>query len=105
MAFVIFDPETTIIRRNLGAKYSSCPVEDYATEGAAKAAITRHLKKHPEAKGLDKLQIMDRASFHANIEKTRVVYSIMDRNHEKPITLPVNTPPCCDPSTELYWAM
>ena len=78
--------------------------DEYETERAAKAALTREKRIRPNH-DLSKLAIADKGEFHKNIEKTRIVYSIMDRNHERPIVESVNTPGYCSPSCESYWTM
>lgn len=40
--------------------------------------------------------------FRANDKKTKIVKSLMS---DKLVRIAVNTPACCDPSTETYWCM
>jgi len=84
--------------------------KSYKTLGAAEAALTRICK----AEGLlqtdpnyarYRYAIAASAMFHQNIEKSRIVYSIMDTAKEKPITERVNMPSHCSPSSESFWSM
>lgn len=91
MSFVIYDRNTTYIFVSKRTRK-----ERWATYGAACAAMTRY-------KLDDKIwAIADANEFHNRIEKTKIVHSLMNG---APIELPVNTPRCCDPSSELYWSM
>ena len=101
MSFVIYNPETTyilrIVARHLGAGMRK---EVYATERAAKAALTRYHAKHPED-NVD-YKISDSATFHQFIEK-RVVKNNLIGGGEFEQAL--NTPLCLDPSSETYHSM
>jgi hypothetical protein len=82
----------------------------YKTMSAAKAGLTR-IKKAENLLPTDpnyaefRYGIAEADYFHKNIEKTRIVYSIMDQAKEKPITETVNTPGYMSPSSESYWSM
>lgn len=94
MAFVIYHKETTRTHMNRRSRR-----EWWETIGAAKAERTR------TKLDVDVWLIEDHARFRKDIEKTEVVYSIHDLKKEKPITQSVNTPLCCDPSSETYWSI
>ena len=94
MSFIIFHRDSTITHRNRRTRR-----EHWETVISAKGEITRSK--------LDKevWLIEEYDHFKKKIEKTEVVYSIHDLKREKPITQSVNTPLCCDPSSETYWSM
>lgn len=91
--FVIYHNDTTITHR------SATRAETWKTRSAAKAERTR--AKLDTTVWL----IADAQDFICTIEKTETVYSIHDTNKERPILQSVNTPRCCDPSSELYWSI
>lgn len=93
--YVIYDKQTTRI-----IKERSYSKEYYATETAAKAAVTRFDKKGICNK--DDVAIASANDFHTNIEKTEVVVNMMSGKH---VVQSVNTPHCCDVSSETYWSM
>ena len=91
--FVAYDPVST--RLLPGER------KEFVTRGAAVAAVTRARKKgaiSPTAK----YQVAEADHFHLKIEKTK---SVRNLQSGKWIDIPVNTPPCLDPSTETYWSM
>ena len=108
MSYVIYDINTTIIKAGIGAsrrRYAGdrgC--DEYKTITAAKSAMSREKRLHP-AHDISNLAIAEKTEFCKAIEKTRIVFSIMDQNHEHPIVQPVNTPSCCSPDSETYWSM
>lgn len=63
-------------------------------------ALERHIKKHPD-------QIL--ATFMIlTVEDFRKVELVVERRNlmsGKPFKTSINTPACCDPSTETYWSM
>ena len=97
--YVIFNPETTRFlhirtpHRGVGTTRTH-----FETKAAAKAGLTRYLKKHPNDAVL--YTILSTEEFAA-IEKTETKKSLMGGE----FTQSVNTPACCDPSTETYWSM
>lgn len=95
MNYVVYNKETTITfhLRYVGTQY-------FATEGAAKAALTRHVKKTGEDPAL--YAVASDALFHGKIEK-----QVLKRNliSGKEFEQPINTPLCCDPSSETYHSM
>lgn len=98
MSFVIYHKETTKLLRTLRQGYWQDA--KYATLGAAKAGLTLAVKKG-KAKRED-YDIVDAATFHKSIEKQETKRNLLSGNE---FTQPVNTPACCDPSTETYWSM
>ena len=74
--------------------------ESFASYGAAQAAITREANRGVINK-IDFL-IAEKAVFHKSIELTESVTSLMSN---KTVTQSVNTPLCCDPSSETYWSI
>jgi hypothetical protein len=98
MPYVVYHKATTRFLRILRNGYW----EDakFATEGAAKAALTRLEKKGAIER--ESLAIAESSVFHTTIEKTETVYNLMSG---KPVIQSVNTPLCCDPSSETYWSM
>ena len=96
MSYVVYHKETTryLITKGRWWKYS------YETPGAAKAALTRAVKK-----GLVKREdydVMEEDHFHKCVEKFETKHNLLSG---KPFLQPVNTPLCCDPSSETYWSM
>lgn len=97
--YIIYNKETTRMVHNLpGSRYQMFE-KGFSTERAAKSFLTRMVNK-----GADRnlFAIADKATFHATIEKQVTKRNIMSG---KDFTQPINTPACCDPSTETYWSM
>ena len=91
MTYVVYHKETT---RYLPGKYQ------FETERAAKAAITR---AHNKGKiNREDYTFAEYCHFVDNIEKTVTVTNLMSGN---PVEQRVNTPHCCDVSSETYWSM
>jgi hypothetical protein len=67
--------------------------DSYATEAAARAAVTRMR--------MQGLEVMDDASYRAQVP-TRRVRNLMT---DKEVEIAADTPLCCDPSLETYWSM
>jgi len=74
-------------------------VNRYQTESGARGQATKLAKAGKIV--LEDHCIMPVQEFRA-IEKTETVYSLMTG---APVVQPVNTPLCCDPSSETYWSM
>ena len=112
--FYIYEKSSTYIMGKLNKRDGVVRPDhrqSYKTMPAAKAALTRMSKRY-RADLLDTVNdpqyrfgIAEAGYFHKNIEKTRIVYSIMDQGKEKPITETVNTPGYMSPSFESYWSM
>lgn len=92
--WVIYNVNTTVMYRNPRTKR-----ETWANRHTAQREINRMRLD------IFTYAMADKAYFHKRIEKMEVVYSIHDRKRERPITQSVNTPRCCDPSSELYHSM
>lgn len=73
--------------------------EVYATEAAAKAALTRMIKKnkHPG----EQLKVQDLQAYRMFIEETVERVNLMSG---KTYRESVNTPLCCSPASETYWS-
>jgi len=95
MSYVIYNKETTIILP--GKNYSNT----YATERAAKAALTRAVRDG-KVGNRDDYAIAECGEFHEKIEKQVERINLMSR--EK-FMEPINTPNCCSPASETYWSM
>ena len=94
MSYVVYNIETTYILKGRNGK------ETYLSEAAAYAALTR-AKKAPGFK-VREYAIAESSYFHEKIEKQVERTNMMTG---KKFKQPINTPRCCDPSTELYWCM
>lgn len=98
MGYVIYEKETTLLLTR----------REFKTAAAAKAAITRHLKKNFSAAdvvacNLDwKYAIAESDVFYASIEKRVARENMMSGNtyYEG-----INTPNYCSPASEAYWSM
>lgn len=95
MPFVIYNKETTLFAR-IGRKRRVA--DNFKTERAAKAAMTRF------SLSTDEYAIADKGEFHKHIEK-RVIKKNLLNDQGGHFSDGVNTPACCDPSTETYWSM
>ncbi len=91
--FVIYNRVTTYLLIDRRTR-----TMDYATERAAKAALTRAVKKG-KVENRDDYAIADRALFHREIEKQEIKKNLLTGLE---FSQPVNTPAVCDPSTETY---
>jgi hypothetical protein len=73
---------------------------------AAKAALTRFTKvgstERISCESRNELAIAESNYFHAEIEKQETKRNLLSG---KEFTQPVNTPLCCDPSSETYHSM
>lgn len=95
MSYVIYGSKTTLL-------YPTS-TSNFKTEGAAKAARTRFLKKNPDLLiKEDELLITDASTFNESIEKVIVRTNLISGNeyHE-----PINTPNYLSPASEAYWSM
>lgn len=96
MPYCIVD---TVTRRKYRRSFKYA--EDYATKGAAKAALTRYTKDPKVPAFLNPMQIMTLEEYRAQVRMKKVT-NLMSG---KEIEIPEDTPACCDPSTETYWSM
>jgi len=94
----VYDKATTVIQKN------------FKTPTAAKAWITRKQNEFLKNRSLYVSNdgplfdwgYAESEYFHRAIERSRIV---KNRMTGVPVTITVNTPRACDPSTELYWTM
>jgi hypothetical protein len=94
MSFVIYNKKTTVLLNGF------INHKEYATQGTAKAALSRLAKAGKIIKS--HYAIADAVKFFTKIEKKETVRNLMTG---KPVIQTVNTPNCCDPSSEQYWSM
>jgi len=99
MSYVIYEKSTTYIFYADRKRWYNAT---YETMAAAKAAMTRSIKKGT-IKNPDEYAIADKAEFHNSIEKKVVKKNLISGEEMEPMG--VNTPGCIDPSTETYWSM
>lgn len=99
MSFVVYNVKTTKLLR-MPSGGVGCYKETYATVAAAKAALTRAVKKGKAQ--FNEYGIAELGEFRNKIEKTETKRNLLTGEE---FTQPVNTPRCCDPSSELYWSM
>lgn len=92
--FVIYHIDSTLLVTGRNGKKS------FETERAAKAGLTRFLKKNKD-KSCDDYAIADSHTFYNYIEKHKVVKNLISGEE---VTIAVNTPRYCDPSSEAYWS-
>lgn len=92
--YVIYNLSTTAI-----VKERAYSKQYYATEAAAKAAVTRFDRKGVCRK--DEVAVIDANTYFTKIEGQveRVNMMSGQKYYES-----VNTPNCCSPSSETYWS-
>ena len=93
MGYVVYEVETGLQVSDLRRSNSKV----YSTEAAAEACKTRLVRKS----GYQRCQLAVCAQSQLP-RRTKRVRSLMT-NQE--IEIDVNTPLCCDPSSETYWSM
>ena len=93
MSYVIFHKETTII-------FKTC-----ATERAAKTALTKAANSGKIA-NRDQYSI-EESIYFANFIEKKVTKTYLHPYSGLPttVTMTVNTPRSCDPTSDLYWQM
>jgi hypothetical protein len=102
MAYVIYNTETTKMLRTPSGGVG-CYKDVYATAAAAKAALTRMSRPwRKNAVNASEYAIADLGTFRNKIEKKEMVRNLMSGEL---VEQSVNTPRCCDVSSELYWCM
>lgn len=95
--YVVFHKDTTrYLSRHPKVKTDKCL---FASEGAAKAALTREVNRGAVARADFRIAIM---SEFLMIEKTKTVKNLMSG---KDVVQSVNTPWACNPASETYWSM
>lgn len=97
--FIIYNKETTMLVHELPGKRRDYVEKSFATEGSAKAFLTRMVKAGAVR---DDYRIADAMYFYDKIEKYETRINMMSG---KPFEQKVNTPLCCDPSSETYLSM
>jgi hypothetical protein len=97
MAFVVFHTETTLILRVIRQGFWQDAT--YKERGGATRALNAAAKAGKINPADYSILPLDE---FAKIEKTKVVKNMMSG---KDVTLSVNTPAYCDPSSEAYWSM
>jgi hypothetical protein len=97
--FVIYNKETTRLVHGLPGKRRDFDHKKFATYRAAQSYRTRMVNLGED---IDQYGIADEATFYQKIEKTETKRNLLSG---KDFTQPVNTPLCCDPSSETYWSM
>lgn len=120
MSYYIYNPETSRIQQGKGGRLYMD--HEYPTAGAAKAALTRMLKKaenHPwftskydfkveraekDLAFVKTLKIAESRLYHDCIEQFEEVVPMFSKTG-KTIRQSVNTPAHMDPSRESYWTM
>lgn len=104
MSYVIYNKETKV-RFSIRARSVGCYTDMWATEGAAKSVLTRESKKNPEF-NRDLYAIAETMDFINNIDvKVTKTFIHPLTGKEASITQSINTPRCCDPTSDLYWSM
>jgi hypothetical protein len=99
MSYLIYNTETTCTVKQLVSKRSWF-TRIFETERGATAYLSRLANQGKIDKAVH--AVAEETEFYRNIEKQKTVQSIMNGADVK---LGVNTPACCDPSTETYWCM
>lgn len=72
----------------------------FKTHGACVQALIRHVQKRPE-EASKTFVILPYEDFR-KVQLFVTRYNLMSG---KPFQTSINTPACCDPSTETYWSM
>ena len=100
MSYVVYNKATTKILKKMDG------MNAYRSEGAAKAgltcAATSFIRKPARVVNKDDYAIAEAKHFYEHIEKKETVINLMSG---KPVVQSVNTPLCCDVSSETYWSM
>ena len=97
MQYVVYHKETTRLLRN----HPQVKTDKGSFDGipAAKAALTREVKRGAVKR--EDFEICNIEIFRT-LQKTEIKHNPMSG---KPFEQSVNTPLCCDPSSETYWSM
>ena len=88
MSYVIYNKKSTRV------------IQTYDTLRGAKSVLTRKVNLGEIQR--EENAIASMKEFVENIEQKRSSINLMTG---KEVVLPVNTPLCCDPSSETYWSM
>ncbi len=95
MSYVIYDKSTTVL---VG---TSLDPKIFRTERGAKGYLTRLVNRGFCFKR-ENYAITDMVTFHTQIETWVTKKNLLSG---KEFRQPLNTPICCDPSSETYWSM
>jgi hypothetical protein len=101
--FVVYNTKTTRYLKNHPGVQTDKHL--FETMGAAKAALTRAVKKTAQKVQpilRDDFAIAESSVFHSTIEKSETVKNLMSG---KLVEQRVNTLLACDPSRETYWSI
>jgi hypothetical protein len=92
MSYVLVNPHTQVRHapRNHGV---------YATEAAAKAALTRYKKTGVMDQNVN-WQVMSYTDYVNQVP----MITVTNLMSGKPVQIRADTPLCCDPSSETYWS-
>lgn len=97
MRYIVYHKDTTrFLSLHPGVKTDNA---SFATEGAAKAALTREVNR--KAVKREDFLITEDDNFYVNVQKVVTKKNLITGVE---FQQPVNTPPICDPSTETYWS-
>ncbi len=79
-------------------------LKTYPTEKGAKIALTRAINDGKKIRGTPAADCLttDATTFAKTIDRKVTKINLMSG---KPFVDSINTPACCDPSTETYWSM
>ena len=94
MSYVLYEKATSRTYRRKYGIYTTL----FKSVGAAKATRTREAKKG----NTTPWEVADAEDFAVNLDKTEMVRNLMTG---KLVEQSVNTPLCCDVSSETYWCM
>lgn len=94
MAYLVYNKATTLVMKS--GVYGR---DQYRTEAAARAFLTRMVKMGYRRDDYDVAEVGD---YYNNIEQKVQVTNLMTG---KKVMQSVNTPRCCDVSSETYWSM
>ena len=101
MSYIVYNKATTkILKKKDG-------MSAYGSEAAAKAGLTRAatcygIRLPAQVSNKGDYAIAESKYFFEHIEKKETVINLMSG---KPVIQSVNTPLCCDVSSETYWSM
>lgn len=97
--FYVYATESGLIKSHFetehGARISKAALEKREAKWAAKAAANGWSKRP-----VDVYDVCSDIFYDKYIRRTKVVKNMMSG---KELTIDINTPRCCDPSSELYW--
>ena len=99
MSYVIYNKETTIMF-SIPARSVGCWKDTWESKGAATRAFNKAVREGKITE--DSHAIAETSDFHHNIELTERVKNLLSGEW---VTQRVNTPRCCDVSSELYHCM